>query len=808
LSKNVTNSSFLGDNGNDTINATLDVIGSIFNGNSDDDQITVSGTLRNSSIFGGKQSDTLTVDGVTDSLVSGDKANDVINIEEGALSGASIMGGDGVDTITIKAGVTSATSTTVFGGEGNDSIDQLSTRALVIDGQAGNDNIQADTTAKHTIFGGDGNDTIDGSGGGSDQVLDGGAGNDDIEAGSGKDSIDGGAGKDTIAGGGGSDTIFGGAGKDQITTGAGKVFAQGGADEDIIDFTSSAEVTIFGGQGNDTLKFGATTELGTFDIIDGSLGTDVLEFVTADGALVDSQFTNVSNVETLKISGDLAANTYKNVVGAKAQAAGITTVTLDAATALKTSVDASGYTTGITLIGSKADLDDTLIGGSAADVIKTGVDGSVAMTGGGGNDTFEMTSDENSTITDLGGSDVVTVAVGSGTLTATVKSDFTATSSTVNNTTVGNVTFSATANAKVNLSAASSTVGYTVTAQAAIAGKGSSLTGSAGADVVTGNTGIDSLQGGSGNDTINGGAAADTINAGGGDDVIKVTATGDQVATDSIDGGTGTDSIDIDTTAAGVTAVFDFDNIAQVNTFTRTANNTVGITFSQITETTAQTITYTHGARAGALTVTNSSAQANTTFNITGGTGADVLTAAGGLGDDVIDGGAGADTIVGGTGADSITLGALANGIDEINFAATGADSGITVATGDVITGFDLTTGANNSTNEAGLDTFDIGATAAIAGTSNATNIAGVSAGLITFTDSTKALETLATEALAVLDAAGEAAVFENGGNAYVIYQGSASKGIVTLNDTDVQTGILLVASINATISANQFVVA
>jgi Ca2+-binding RTX toxin-like protein len=716
------------------------------------------------------------------------------------------MGGDGIDTITIKAGVTSATSTTVFGGEGNDSIDQLSTKALVIDGEAGNDNIQADTTAKHTIFGGDGNDTIDGSGGGSDQVLDGGAGNDDIEAGSGKDSINGGAGKDTITGGGGSDTIFGDAGKDQITTGAGNVFAQGGADDDSIDFTGSSEVTIFGGQGNDTLKFGVTAELGTFDVIDGSLGTDILEFVTADGALVDSQFTNVSNVETLKISGDFAADSYLNVLGAKAQAAGITTVTLDASGAFHTSVDASGYTTGITLIGSKTDLDDTLIGGSAADVIKSGVDGSVAMTGGGGNDTFEMSSAENSTITDLGGSDVLTVAVGSGTLTATVKSDFTATSATVNNTTASNVTLNATANAKVNLSAATSTVGYTVTAQAAIAGKGSSLTGSAGADVITGNTGIDSLQGGDGADTIGGAGAADTINAGGGNDVIKVVGDGDQVAADSIDGGSGTDSIDMDTTVEALNAEFDFDNISNVNTFTRTGTRAVGITFSQISDTAAEVITYTHGAAAGALTVTNNSAQANVDFNITGGTAADVLTAAGGLGDDTIDGGAGADTIRGGAGADAISLGSGAGVIDEMLFAVTGADSGTTVATGDVVTGFELMTGAKSS-DETDGDTFDIeGSTVAIAANATPTNVAGVTAaGLVTFTDSTKALETLATEALAVLDAAGEVAVFENGGNSYVIYQGSASKGIVTLNDTNVATGILLNASINQTIVADQF---
>jgi Ca2+-binding RTX toxin-like protein len=496
-------------------------------------------------------------------------------------------------------------------------------------------------------------------------------------------------------------------------------------------------------------------------------------------------------------------------LGAKAQAAGITTATLDAATGNLTSVDASAYTTGITLIGNKTNVNDILIGGSGADVLKTGAGGATNLTGGGGSDTFTVTSAQATTINDLSGSDVLTVAVGSGAVGATVKKDFTATSATANSTTVGNVTLTATANAKINLAAATSTVGYKAVAQAAIAGKGSSLTGSAGGDILTGNTGIDSLQGGNGNDTITGAGAADTINAGGGDDVIKVTATGNQVAADSIDGGTGSDIINIDTTAGNLTAEFDFDNISNVNTFTRTDTNTVGITFSLISDSTAETITYTHGAAAGALTVTNSSANANVDFNITGGTAADVLTAAGGLGDDTINGGAGADTLFGNQGVDSITLGALADADDVVLLSATGADSGTTVATGDVITGFDLTTAPAAAGENVG-DLFDLsGQAVSVAASATPTNVSGVATnGRVGFTDDSKALETLTTEALAVLDAAGELAFFENGGNTYVLYQGTASKGVMTLNDTNTVTGIFIRASLTANPATDQFTLA
>jgi hypothetical protein len=109
------------------------------------------------------------------------------------------------------------------------------------------------------------------------------------------------------------------------------------------------------------------------------------------------------------------------------------------------------------------------------------------------------------------------------------------------------------------------------------------------------------------------------------------------------------------------------------------------ITFSQITEATAQTIsldgTSMTASATNDLVIVNSAASATTKFSITGASGADTLI--GSLGDDTLSGGTADDAITGGSGADTISLGAGED--DVLMTAAVAADGTLGV---DTITGF------------------------------------------------------------------------------------------------------------------------
>ena len=78
---------------------------------------------------------------------------------------------------------------------------------------------------------------------------------------------------------------------------------------------------------------------------------------------------------------------------------------------------------------------------------------------------------------------------------------------------------------------------------------------------VTGGTGNDTITGGTGNDTINGGAGTDTINAGAGNDTIMTDGL------DTIDGGAGVDTIKLDT---GIS--LDYTKLDNIEVIDLTAN--------------------------------------------------------------------------------------------------------------------------------------------------------------------------------------------------------------------------------------------
>ncbi len=156
-----------GNDGNDVISFTGTITGStaLVNGNAGADSITLTGATitKGARVLGGADNDTINVDTATIS------------------SGGIINGNKGADTITVGASATAMSSSTIFGGEGNDTL-SATTVAVVFSGDAGSDTLTG-STAADTLLGGEGNDTLK-------------AGTAAVDAA--KDSLGGGDGTDTF----------------------------------------------------------------------------------------------------------------------------------------------------------------------------------------------------------------------------------------------------------------------------------------------------------------------------------------------------------------------------------------------------------------------------------------------------------------------------------------------------------------------------------------------------------------------------------------------------------------------------------
>ena len=179
--------------------------------------------------------------------------------------GVNISAGSGGNTIVIQStNHDPGTTTTVWSGNGSDTVTVTETdpTSLVINGQAGNDVIDATaTTTGVTITDGNGND-----------VILGGSGNDTITAGNGNDQIIGGLGSNTITAGNGNDIVIGADG--EVVRVGGQVVlvestsgTEGGSN--VITVGSGNDV-IIGGPGNNTIS--ANGGLATQDIVLGHDG--------------------------------------------------------------------------------------------------------------------------------------------------------------------------------------------------------------------------------------------------------------------------------------------------------------------------------------------------------------------------------------------------------------------------------------------------------------------------------------------------------------------------------------------------------
>jgi Ca2+-binding RTX toxin-like protein len=525
--------------GSDTIDtgATTDVKSAYFGGGKDADTFTFLGDVKTSTIRGGKQDDVITLAIVEDVTVRGDNDDDSIQVT-GATTSAYIGGNAGNDTINLDG---LAKTSTVRGGKGNDSITYDSTAstgsAILIKGDTGKDTVTlgaANTDANHTVYGGQGADSITGDVNGTKGIL---VYGDDSESGEE-------GGKDTIDGTAGADTIYGGAGKDVIDAIGGANLVKGGAGDDSITGGNGAD-TVYGGAGNDTISAEAgtvfvsgdlgddeiivsradATEAGlAVDTIAGGDGTDIFHISgvsNVDTAVTfgDNTFGLVSGFETLELTAADTRNAKLTVtLGAKSASLGIVKVdatNVEAASSDVMELNASTRTSsqGIHLIGSKdAQTDDSLVGSAGVDTINTGVDGSDIIDGGAGADTFILASATGNTISDLGGTETLTIKSTAATaISLTATSNFVAATGSVNESAINaDITIGGTTATSIDVSnVTGGNSGFDLTGD----NDAVTLTGSSRADTFKGLGSADSLTGGAGADSfiITAGLTSDVI---------------------------------------------------------------------------------------------------------------------------------------------------------------------------------------------------------------------------------------------------------------------------------------------------------
>lgn len=274
-----------------------------------------------------------------DLLIGNALANDLV----GGRGNDTLDGGAGNDTLEGGAGADS-----LIGGAGTNTVAyRLSTAAVTVNlatgvatgGHATGDSLSGFSAA----IGSDHDDVLIGS--------------------SAANRLVGGAGNDTIAGGGGADTLEGGEGDDVFRGDPALMVVNGGAGEDVLDFSASASAvsvslsnvrftsvegiigssfgdTLSGGAGDDTLQGGAGA-----DVLTGGAGRNTASYDRAASAVT----ANLANAA--QNTGEAAGDSYVQIQN---------------------------------LIGSAGA--DRLVGDTAANKLEGGA-GADTLEGGGGNDT-------------------------------------------------------------------------------------------------------------------------------------------------------------------------------------------------------------------------------------------------------------------------------------------------------------------------------------------------------------------------------------------------------------------------------------
>ncbi|MDD2780719.1 hypothetical protein, partial [Sulfuricurvum sp.] len=428
-----------------------------------------------------------------------------VSVDVTAMSGMSVKTGSGNDTI--KAGFTTAVDTIEAGG-GDDTI-EIKTAAFtgdVIDGGSGTDTILITDLATITDvkFSAVTNvETLKVS-----DIL----GTSNVTLGAKADA----AGIVTV-----DASALTGTNKAIIDTSLmiGNVEIKTSLNDDTITLGSGVS-TVSAGSGADTIKI-AAANLTSADSISGGLGSDILLVTTASvGAneIIDADFTNISGIETLKLS-----NFGSQVVtlGTNGRLAGVN------------SVDATGVTTttfGVTIDTSTMSSSVTLKGGAGNDIFKLGTSNDTIL-GGLGNDTIQLQSSDLTSFDNFdggAGTDILHI-IDAATV---VDDDFTG----ITNLETLKVGDFASQTISVGVKASVTGVGLK-TVDASLVTSGVTVNASEATIALN-------IIGGSGNDTLLASKGTNVITAGDGNDTIKIASVGFD-ANDKIDGGLGTDILEI-----------------------------------------------------------------------------------------------------------------------------------------------------------------------------------------------------------------------------------------------------------------------
>jgi len=346
----------------------------------------------------------------------------------------------------------------------------------------------------------------------------------------------------------------------------------GSAGNDTIVIRSSAvNDSISAGAGNDSIRF--VGNYSTDDTVDGGDGTDTLSVLATNIASATTPTTyRVTNIETIAITDALASSgsytpantsataTRLNVTGATdnagaaittgaALSAGSATITGPAgAFTLGLGASLAANTLGILNSGSTLTINDT--GTGITDTLT--ITNSAAQTGSGNLNVY------NSQILAVNGYETITINTGSvsgGTANAlgaiTVTGDVGGTAAETVNFSGANIVSAGVITADI-INASALTAAGTSTAPTfsmTTASTATTITGSAGIDILMGSlTTASSVDGGAGNDTVTGGAAADTLLGGAGQDTLDGAAGNDSLlggdGNDNITAGTGNDYVD------------------------------------------------------------------------------------------------------------------------------------------------------------------------------------------------------------------------------------------------------------------------
>jgi len=623
----------------------------------------------------------------------------------------SLTGSSGIDTIDAGAGID-----TIDGGGGND----------IISGGAGNDAITTGSGTAVSVNAGDGTDTITvGANLKKSQTLDGGEGTDKL-------SMD----NTSVTTFNALTTAEKAALKANITNIETVVFsANTGATLDVdkmVDTTSAAKYSFGGAQTSQlnglpnaaTLEYTTATSTGTVALKSATGTADSIAFEYKNNANTNygtQTFTGVETVSVKNADSDPAdaRETHTTVLAADASLTSLTVtgnnnaiLTVTGGTKLAT-IDASGASGTLNLVASGGTSAKTITMGSGNSTVAGG-SGADSITGGVGNDTLNGSSGSD-TIVGGAGNDVINGDQGSDSIQGGVGNDTISTSAgtdtidggegtdilKISNSVYGDISSLVTSSVEtldMNSVASTMTVaqfaGFTTFSNSAAVtfNDAGTIAGRSAAPLTL------ALANGTNTFTASSTAADNVVTGGTGADTFNITSATFTNA-DVIVGGTGTDTLNVTgNTAKTITFPAGFTGV-EVVTFANTST-AVSITTNNAGVAAAATQTIDVSGLISAALTFDGSNEANGSFKIVGGDGADNIT--GGDIADTIVSGAGADTIAAGTGIDVIDLTEAVAAIDSVSVAAS------TTANRDLISGFTVGAGGDLFKTETNTDPTEV----------------------------------------------------------------------------------------------------